>query len=59
MIYLDFSKAFDKVNHGILMHKLRNMGITGNLGKWLLDFLSDQNDFLSVFLEVQVQMIKY
>ena len=48
MIYLDFSKAFDKVDHGILMHKLRNMGITGNLGKWLLDFLSDRKHFVRI-----------
>ena len=32
MIYLDFSKAFDKVDHGVLLHKLRDMGIAGNLG---------------------------
>ena len=31
MIYLDFSKAFDKVYHGVLLHKLRDMGIAGNL----------------------------
>ena len=31
MIYLDFSKAFDKVDHGVLLHKLRDMGIVGNL----------------------------
>ena len=48
MIYLDFSKAFDKVDHGILMHKLRNMGITGSLGKWLLDFLSDRKHFVRI-----------
>ena len=32
MIYLDFSKAFDKVDHGIVLHKLKDLGITGNLG---------------------------
>ena len=26
MIYLDFSKAFDKVDHGVLLHKMRDMG---------------------------------
>ena len=32
MIYLDFSKAFDKEDYGVLLHKLRDMGIAGNLG---------------------------
>ena len=39
-VYLDFSKAYDKVDHGILMHKLRKLGITGSIGKWILNFLS-------------------
>ena len=34
MIYLDFSKAFDKVDHGVLLHKLKDLGITGKLGIW-------------------------
>ena len=31
MEYLNFSKAFDKVDHGILLHKLKGLGITGYL----------------------------
>ena len=34
MIYLDFSKAFDKVDHCILLHNLTDVGITGKLGIW-------------------------
>ena len=45
MIYLDFAKAFDKVDHGVLLHKLKSMGITGDLGNWLLNFLSDRKHF--------------
>ena len=28
VIYLDFAKAFDKVDNGILSHKLKEIGIT-------------------------------
>jgi len=40
VIYLDFAKAFDKVDHGILLHKLKYLGIEGNLGVWIHVFLS-------------------
>ena len=46
MVYLDFSKAFDKVDHGILLHKLRALGITGNIGIWLFHFLTDRSQFV-------------
>ena len=41
-VYLDLSKAFDKVDIGLLSHRLREMGISGNIGRWLMDFLTDR-----------------
>merc|ERR1712033_145463 len=38
-IYLDFAKAFDKVDHDILCHKLKALGITGKVGIWIKEFL--------------------
>ena len=48
MIYLDFAKAFDKVDHGVLLHKLKQLGITGKLGNWLLSSLSNRNHFVRI-----------
>ena len=39
VIYTDFSKAFDKVETGVLLHKVRDCNVGGNLGKWLASFL--------------------
>ena len=39
LILLDFSKAFDKVNHLQLLYKLSTFGITGNTLKWIEAFL--------------------
>ena len=38
-IYLDFAKAFDKVNHHILIKKIINHKIKGKLAKWIENFL--------------------
>ena len=47
-IYLDFSKAFDKVDHGILCHKLKQLGISGKVGVWIKEFLSDRTQQITV-----------
>ena len=39
-IYLEFSKAFDKVDHVILVQKLQNIAIGGILLNWLKSFRS-------------------
>ena len=53
VVYLDFSKAFDKVDHHIILEKLRLMGVSGKLFSWFKSFLFDRfqsvmvNGFLS------------
>ena len=41
-VYLDFAKAFDKVNHDILQRKITNHGIKGKVGMWMKDFLNNR-----------------
>ena len=40
--YFDYSKAFDKVSHKLLLRKLQAYGIDGKLLAWLADYLSDR-----------------
>ena len=42
VIYLDFAKAFDSVDHMILSRELKRIGIKGEAGLWLHDFLRDR-----------------
>ena len=44
----DFSKAFDKVDHTILIDKLKSVCVTGSLLGWILDFLSVRTMSVSV-----------
>ena len=39
IIYLDFAKAFNKVDHKILMRKLQIAGVNGKLLEWIESFL--------------------
>lgn len=42
VIYLDFSKAFDKVPHLRLIHKIKCHGITDNIAAWIAEWLKDR-----------------
>ena len=39
VIYLDYAKAFDKVDHSILLGKMKAYGIEGKLFNWIEQFL--------------------
>ena len=48
IVYLDFSNAFDKADHGILLHILKALEITGHLGIWLFNFLTRRSHFVKL-----------
>lgn len=57
-IYTDFRKAFDRVDHKILLYKLAFNGIRGNLWRWFKSYISNRtqkvvvNGFESAFVPV-------
>ena len=42
VIYLDFAKAFDKLDFNITLTKLKSLGIDGKIGRWLQAFLTNR-----------------
>ena len=47
-IFVDFQKAFDTVNHDILINKLSHYGIKGNINKWFRSYLLNRKQFVSI-----------
>ena len=47
-IYLDFSKALDKVSHPELLFKLWRSGITGSIWHWFQAYLSNRQQCVSI-----------
>ena len=46
MVCFDFAKAFHKVDHSVLLHKIKMLGITGILGVWLYHILTGSTHFV-------------
>ena len=45
-VFIDFSKAFDTVDHHILIEKLLHYGVKGNNLKWFSSYLTNRKQFI-------------
>ena len=48
VLIMDFSKAFDKVSHNLLIPKLKHYGIRGKVNSWIESFLSGRTQAVIV-----------
>ena len=47
-IYLDLQKAFDTVNHKILLAQMNNYGIRGNVYNWFSSYLTNRKQYTAI-----------
>ena len=52
VVFIDFAKAFDLVDHTILLTKLCKYGVRGSLLEWCRDYLTDRQQRVVVKGEV-------
>ena len=47
-LFVDFTKAFDTVSHNILLQKLNDLGIRGDIWLWLKNYLTERRQFVRI-----------
>ena len=52
VVLLDMSKAFDTINHGILLNKLVDIGISPSCVAWFTSYLSDRRQVVRINSEL-------
>ena len=59
-VFVDFWKAFDTVDHNILLHKLSRYGIRDIANCWFSSYLSNRKQFVTINgFDSEIQSFQY
>ena len=59
-VFVDLQKAFDTVDHNILLHKLSHYGIRNIADFWFSSYLSNKNQFVTINgFDSEIQSFQY
>ena len=47
-MYFDLQKAFDTVDHELLLSKMYNYGVRGPINDWFRDYLTNRKQFVAI-----------
>lgn len=60
VLFIDFKKACDSVDHTILLNKVQGKGLAGELHEWLTDYLTGRQQYTDLNgVYSKTQMVEY
>ena len=48
ILFADFTKAFDTMSHNVLLQKLNDLGIRGDICLWLKNYRTERRQFVRI-----------